>query len=61
MLVKEKNGVYLHLDRCLSGDHVWTVSGKGIERLRWYGYQNAYHAENYFNKCVDTKYRNSTE
>jgi hypothetical protein len=52
IIVKEKNGVKMYLDRYLDGTHVWTVKGKGVETLKFIGYQNAYHAENYFNKCV---------
>jgi hypothetical protein len=55
MLLKEVNGIFMYLDRCLNGDHVWTVKGKGFDTLKWYGYQNGYNAENYFNKCVKNK------
>lgn len=42
----------MYLDRCLSGEHIFTVKGKGFDTLKWYGYQNYYQAEIYFNKCV---------
>ena len=58
ILVKTKNGVSLYLDRYLDGNHVFTVKGGGIEKLKFYGYQNAYNAENYFNKCVKDKMKN---
>lgn len=55
MILEENNGVKLTLDRYLDGTHVFTVSGPGVERLKWYGYQNEYKAYRYFKKCVNKK------
>jgi hypothetical protein len=58
MLLKEYNGIFMYLERCLSGEHVFTVKGKGFDTLKWYGYQNHWQAENYFNKCVKNSKKN---
>lgn len=55
MILKIENGVKLSLDRNLNGVHVFTVSGPGVEKLRWYGYQNERYAREYFRDCVNRR------
>lgn len=57
MILKEKNGIKLTLDRYLNGDCVFTVYGRGVDKLKWYGYQNERFAWEYFEKCINKRGR----
>lgn len=60
MILEEEYGIRLKLDRYLGGLHRIEVSGAGVDRRVWRGYQNMAEAFDYYRQCVERRKKCTT-